>query len=119
MNIHMSSLHCTMDGILQKYNFPRVTDGDMEEIETMGVKKTKINHERKNEADRLEYHEPYFGPIQIFNIQASNTRIMKSIIVPTEIVEEHLSGDKLLESKSFLSTKNRHSNTTPQDLSEI
>ena len=36
----------------------------------------------------------------------------------TEIVEGPLSGDKLLEPKSFLST-NRHSNTTPQDLSEI
>ena len=36
----------------------------------------------------------------------------------TVIVEGRLSGDKLLEPKSFLSI-NRHSNTTPQDLSEI
>ena len=43
---------------------------------------------------------------------------MKSLIVPTEIVEGTLSGDKLLEPKSFLST-NCHSNTDPQDLSEI
>ena len=97
---------------------PRVTDGDMEEIVTMGVKKIKIDCERENEADSLKYNDPNFALIQIFNIQAFQTRIMKSIIVPTEIVGGPLSEEKLLGPKSYLST-NSHSNPTPQDFSEI
>ena len=42
-----------------KVQFTRVIEGNMEEIETMGVTKTKINHERENEADTLEYYDPY------------------------------------------------------------
>ena len=74
-----------------KVQFLRATEGNMEVIETMVVKNTKINHVRENEVDSLEYHNPYFGPIKTFNIQAFNARIMQSIIVPTQIVKGPLS----------------------------
>ena len=78
--------------------------------ETMRLKVTKINNQTEDDNNTSLYPNPYSGPIQIFNIQTFNARILKSIVVPTKIVEGHLSGDQLFEPKSFL-LSNSHSNT--------
>jgi len=98
-------------------SFPGITDGDMEEIESRGIgaAKAQIGEIR---SELMDYTDPYLQPIRIFDIQAFNARIMKSTVVPTEMFEGPLSGDELMEPKTFLSS-DRHSNTTPEDLSEI
>ena len=64
------------------------------------------------------YDNAYERPIRIFDIQVFNARIMKSSVIPTLIQEGPLAADQLLPPKSFVS-KDRHSNTTPEDLSEV
>ena len=56
-------------------------------------------------------------PLRIFDIQTFNARIMKSLIVPTVIHDGPLAADMLMPPKAFISTE-RHTNTTPEDLSE-
>ena len=66
----------------------------------------------------MGFDNPYLQPVKIFDIQVFNLRIMKSTVIPVEMSEGPLSEDKLMEPRTFLSG-NRHSNTTPEDLSEV
>ena len=46
-----------------------------------------------------------------------NTRVIKSLLVPTRVSNGPLADDQLLAPKTFISNE-RHSNTSPEDLSE-
>ena len=54
----------------------------------------------------------------IFDVRTFNARIMKSQKVFTRMTEGPLSEDQIMGPRIFVST-DRHSNTTPEDLSEI
>ena len=51
------------------------------------------------------------------DIKEFNLRVVKSLVVPTVVSGGPLSDDQLLAPKTFISTE-RHSNTSPEDLSE-
>ena len=106
--------------------FPGLSENEMHDIEYMGsvgisTINCKKNHQivdTRDHGDPVQFDDPYYKPIKIFDIQIFNRRIMKSVVVPTIISEGPLSEDKLRDPNVFLSY-NRHSNTTPEDLSEV
>ena len=100
----------------QSVEMPGMTDGDMEEIE-MGFNISSVQSDRKIVGGTLEYGDPYLQPVKIFDIQSFNRRIMKSSTLQREIIDGPVSEDELKGPNTFLSI-NRHSNTTPDELSE-
>ena len=64
------------------------------------------------------FDDCYYRPIRVFDIQVFNARIMSSSVIPTKIAAGPLSEDEIQPPKTFLSSQ-RHSNTTPEDLSEV
>ena len=89
----------------------------MEEVEVRNIAAASMKI-GEDQCNNLEYINPYLYFIQIFNIQTFNARIMKIKVIPTCISDEPLSEDRLLPPKTFL-LSNRHSNTSPEDLSEV
>ena len=95
--------------------FPGQSDADIQEIESRNVSKVDLDSRRRIDSS---YGDPYSQAMKIYNVQTFNARIMKSKIVETRISEGPLAEDEILPPRTFISTK-RHSNTTPEDLSEV
>ena len=94
--------------------FPRTSEADIGMIEGYNISAIE-----REETTRFEdYGDGYDRPMQIFNIQAFNARIIGSTVIPTKVSTGPLAGDKLMPPPSFISSQ-RHSNTTPEDLSEV
>ena len=70
------------------------------------------------EGDCEECTDPCLQPIKTLDIQTFGARVMKSTAMPTLITEGPLHGDQLLLSRTF-ALSNGHSNTTPEELSEV
>eukprot|EP00980_Cylindrotheca_fusiformis_P006944 scaffold1450_cov67-Cylindrotheca_fusiformis.AAC.1 len=68
--------------------------------------------------DIESYGDPYCEPLRIFDIRAFNARIAKSLKIPVRVSQGPLSEDELMPPRTFVSSQ-RHSNTTPEDLSEV
>ena len=99
----------------QNVKLPSIARSEVEEIESRGI--AVVEGGSRREA-MVAFDDPYHQPMRIFDIQAFNARIMKSVVIPTNISQGPLSEDELLPSRTFISSK-RHSNTTPEDLSEV
>ena len=65
----------------------------------------------------MEYRLPKQGCSQDYDVMDFNARIIESLVIPTVPSSGPLPADALLAPKTFIST-DRHSNTTPEDLSE-
>lgn len=95
--------------------FPETPRSIIEEIESYNVSAT--NREEPTVLD-TSYGDSYFQPVKVFDINVFNARIMKSSVIPVKISNGPLAEDELRPPKTFISTE-RHSNTTPEDLSEL
>ena len=99
-----------------KVKLPGMSDVDIEDLECRGIGSIHVGGTQEDHS--LGFDDPYLQPIKIFDIQVFNSRIMKSTVIPVEMSEGPLSEDKVMEPRIFLSG-DRHSNTTPEDLSEV
>ena len=99
----------------QEVRFPGITQTEVEEIESRGIAMVESN---PSVEAITEFDDSYHKPLRVFDIRAFNARVMKSKVISTNISQGPLSEDEILPPRTFLSTK-RHSNTTPEDLSEI
>ena len=100
--------------------FPGLSAVEIAEIESRNISSiqaSEFNSRRELDMDMDSYGDGYSSPMKVFDIQTFNYRIMKSTVVPTIISEGPLAEDQILPPKTFISSK-RHSNTTPEDLSE-
>ena len=98
----------------QKVTFPSATEVDIDDIESRNV---SAGLSLRRDIAFTDFGDNYLQPLKIFDIQVFNARIMKSIAVWTVIHDGPLAADELLPPKTFISS-DRHSNTTPVDLSE-
>lgn len=99
-----------------RIQFPKSDQYIIEDVESMnisGIQSTRVLSETY-----IEFGNEYEKPLSIFDINVFNARIMKSERISVEVSTGPLSEDKLMPPKNFVSTS-RHSNTTPEDLSEI
>ena len=94
--------------------FPGTSEADISIIESYNLSMVKSEERTPIEG----YGDGYDRPLQIFNIRAFNARIIGSTVIPTRVSTGPLAEDKLLSPPSFISSQ-RHSNTTPEDLSEV
>ena len=103
-----------------KVKFPGISEVEMSEIEDRNISGVGLRsrRDRAYALSGIEFGDGYSRPIRIFDIRAFNARIMKSTIIPTVIAQGPLSEDEIMPPKTFLSSK-RHTNTTPEDLSEV
>ena len=97
-----------------KIKFPGISNMEIAELEEKNVSKV----EYQVGIGEAGFSNGYCRPIKIFDIHSCNARIMKSTIIPTLIADGPLHEDQLLPPRTFLSHE-RHSNTTPEDLSEV
>ena len=95
--------------------FPGISELDVQEIEGRNVSVVGTDF-REGMADSA-YGDPYHEAIRIFNLGAFSRRICSSKIIETKVSAGPISEDQILPPRTFLSS-NRHSNTTPEDLSE-
>ena len=104
-----------------KVKFLVISEGDRREIEGGdygGVSAVNAEYS-SNWQDYLNSTDAYLQPVQIFDIRAFNTRLIDSVKFPSDVYGGGpLSGDRLMEPRTFIS-KDRHSNTTPEDLSKV
>ena len=96
--------------------FPSTSDVDIDEIESRHVSAGSSSR-RVTTMASTGFGDNNRQPLRIFDIQVFNARIMKSMVVPTVIHDGPLAADTLMPPKAFIST-DRHTNTTPEDLSE-
>ena len=96
--------------------FPGLSAADRGEIEEVNVSAVEV--EPREPADMLRFGDQYGEPMKIFDIQAFNYRIMKSRVIETKVSDGPLLEDEMMPPRTFISSK-RHSNTTPEDLSEV
>ena len=106
----------------RKVAFPSTSEVDIDDIESRnvsaGASLRRDSSRRDNHMADTEFGDNNRRPLRIFDIQVFNARIMKSIVVPTVIHDGPLAADMLMPPKAFISA-DRHSNTTPEDLSEV
>ena len=102
----------------QHVQFPGTTRLEREEIEGRSISLVRHDLRRDERESRTTFDDPYHEPLRIFDIQAFNARIIKSSRIETRVSDGPLPEDKIMPAKTFLSS-NRHSNTTPEDLSEV
>ena len=96
--------------------FPGLSEIEIGEIEERNISSLEYNTKPNDDA-KTDFDDAYNRPLRIFDIRAFNARIMKSSVIPTKISNGPLHEDQLMPPKTFISTS-RHSNTTPEDLSE-
>ena len=95
--------------------FPGISELEVQEIEGRNVSVVGTDF-REGMADSA-YGDPYHEAIRIFDLGAFSRRICSSKIIETKVSAGPISEDQILPPRTFLSS-NRHSNTTPEDLSE-
>ena len=94
--------------------FPQTSKSEIDEIEGYNISSINTATQR----DETDYGDSYHETLRVFDINTFNARIMKSSVIPTLVSTGKISEDTLLPPKTFLSSK-QHSNTTPEDLSEV
>lgn len=99
----------------QKVELPGLAQSEVDEIEGYNILELQV--ERKDNVN-VAHEDPCLRPVKIFDIRDFNARIMKSAIVSTKVSGGISSEDDLMPPRTFLS-RERHSNTTPEDLSEV
>lgn len=97
--------------------FPGMSDSCREEIESQNIG-VKVLSMSKSKIDRVEHIDPYLEPMQIYSLHKVNAKIMRMKSYEANLAEGPMTRDNLKEARTFLSSQ-RHSNTTPQDLSEV
>ena len=95
--------------------FPGLGQDEVGEIEYRDISKVEIGSGMEPSAT---FGDGYLAPMQIFDVQIFNRRIMKSTVIPTIIADGPLHEDEISPPRTFIS-KQRHTNTTPEDLSEV
>lgn len=97
--------------------FPSPSHYDIEDLESRNVRAvvTRTGYSASGDYD---YGNSYVKPLKIFDIKTFNARIMKSQKANVKISHGPLHEDELMPRKTFVSS-GRHSNTTPEDLSEV
>ena len=98
--------------------FPGLSKAEIGEIRARNVSATEFESKRELYAPEVAYDDYYCRPIRVFDIQAFNGREISSSVILTKVAGGPLSEDEILPPKTFLSSR-RHSNTTPEDLSEV
>ena len=95
---------------------PGISDTEIHEIEGRTI--SFVGHDsRREKGIDFEFQDVYHNPMKIFDIQTFNARIIASTVIDTKISNGPLPEDQIMPSRTFLLSK-RHSNTTPEDLSE-
>ena len=95
-------------------HFPGTTESEMAVIESYNVSSVH----KEPEYQPTGYSDGYHESIKIFDIRDFNARMIGSVVIPTRVANGPLHQDELLPTPSFISSQ-RHSNTTPEDLSEV
>ena len=96
--------------------FPSMTASEMNEIEDYNV--MTLDSGSRGRKVVTEFGDCYHQPLRVFDIQVFNARIMQTSVGPYTDASGPLSEKELMPPKTFISSK-RHSNTTPEDLSEV
>jgi len=86
-----------------KVQMPTMSSLEIKEVESVGISKAGVS--QVGGVNHI-YSDPYLEPM------------MKSEVIPECYSDGPLSEHRLMEPKTFLS-KDRHSNMTPEDLSEV
>lgn len=102
---------------LSKVSFPSIRERELSELEAGQILQVTVGKVDRNEG-MDDYCDPYLRPMHIYNVQVLNSNLMKINTTDMCLEEGPLSGDRLHEPKTFLSTQ-RHSNTTTEDLREM
>eukprot|EP00980_Cylindrotheca_fusiformis_P016084 scaffold4755_cov108-Cylindrotheca_fusiformis.AAC.1 len=97
-------------------DFPASDHYTVNELEGMNVAAVETSSIYRDDIE--SYGDPYCEPLRIFDIRAFNARIAKSLKIPVRVSQGPLSEDELMPPRTFVSSQRRHSNTTPEDLSE-
>ena len=100
----------------QVIQFPGTSHTEVQELEGRNI--SVVGHDLRRETVDTEFGDVYHAPIKIFDIKVFNARIMLSSVVDIKISEGPLAEDQIMPTRTFLSSA-RHTNTTPEDLSEI
>ena len=100
----------------QVIQFPSTSHTEVQELEGRNI--SVVGHDLRRETVDTEFGDVYHAPIKIFDIKVFNARIMSSSVVDIKISEGPLAEDQIMPTRTFLSSA-RHTNTTPEDLSEI
>ena len=98
----------------QEVQFPATSESDINVMEGYNISAIEIDAVSRT----LSYGDGYDQPMKIFDIQTFNAHIIGSSVIPTRISTGPLAEDKLMPPPLFISSE-RHSNTTPEDLSEV
>ena len=96
--------------------FPGISYTEIQELEGRNI--SVVGHDLRREVVDTKFGDAYHVLIKNFDIQLFNTRIISSTVIDTSISQGPLAEDQIMPTRTFLSSA-RHTNTTPEDLSEI
>ena len=98
----------------QEVMFPQLLQSEVDQIEGLGISSIKTCEQCLG----VPYDDPYTKPMRIFDIKAFNARLMKVGTSTLNLKDDILTEEEMRPQRTFIS-KQRHTNTTPEDLSEI